>query len=371
LVTIYLLILYVYMFKIVVLWELPKGWVSYLVLGFSILGILSLLLVYPLQNSESEKWIKIYSRWFYRALFPLIILLFVAIGTRVSEYGITENRYFILGLAFWLTGVSIYLLINKLHNIKIIPITLGIIVFLSSFGPWSAFSVSQYSQLKRLTNYLKAYNMLSNGKATKLKAKLSDKDQNELSSIIHYLNDIHGYQSVKHLFTENLDSISKAENNNNLSYKVNSILGINGANSDVNYFYYSVNNDLNNIYNITGYNYLINKNFYFNPQDSLNNKQFFKLEKDSLQVNYLVDSLAFQYQTDKFSVDLKALHLKLKDKYSSNTYNIEDKDVTFIQNGKLIDLKIVIRSFNANYRNDSTDFFVTNLQLWCLVSTKK
>ena len=80
LVAIYLLILYAYGIKIIVQWELPKGWVSWLVNAFSVFGILSLLLIWPIRNDEGNKWISTFSRWFYRALFPLILLLGVAIG---------------------------------------------------------------------------------------------------------------------------------------------------------------------------------------------------------------------------------------------------------------------------------------------------
>src|ERR1035437_3259531 len=147
LVTVYLLILYAYGTKIAIAMELPRGWVSYLVIGFSVAGILSLLLIWPIQKLEENNWIKIFSRWFYRALYPLIILLGLAIFKRVSQYGITENRYFILILALWLAGVATYFLLSKTKNIKVVPISLCAIAFLSSFGPWGAFSVSERSQI--------------------------------------------------------------------------------------------------------------------------------------------------------------------------------------------------------------------------------
>ncbi|MBK8749028.1 MAG: DUF4153 domain-containing protein [Saprospiraceae bacterium] len=68
----YLVILYAYMFKIIVQWSLPKGWVSNLVLCFSIAGILAFLLVYPIREEINSKWVKTYSRVFYFALLPLI-----------------------------------------------------------------------------------------------------------------------------------------------------------------------------------------------------------------------------------------------------------------------------------------------------------
>ena len=136
LVTLYLVILYAYIGKILIEWRLPKGLVSYLVIGYSVAGIFSLLLIYPIRNDEGNKWIHIFSRWFYLALFPLIILLSISIFNRTVEYGITENRYFILVLALWLFSIATYFLNGGKENIKIIPISLAVLALLSSFGPW-------------------------------------------------------------------------------------------------------------------------------------------------------------------------------------------------------------------------------------------
>ncbi|MBP9212729.1 MAG: DUF4153 domain-containing protein, partial [Bacteroidetes bacterium] len=61
----YVVILYLYGGKIILEWDWPKGWVGYLVLGFSITGILSLLLVWPLRNDAAMRWIRTFNRTFY------------------------------------------------------------------------------------------------------------------------------------------------------------------------------------------------------------------------------------------------------------------------------------------------------------------
>ena len=50
----YFLILYAYSFKILVQWELPNGWVSGLVLGFSVAGIFTYLLNYLLPLHDEQ-----------------------------------------------------------------------------------------------------------------------------------------------------------------------------------------------------------------------------------------------------------------------------------------------------------------------------
>jgi hypothetical protein len=207
LVTVYLIILYLYMGKIIIQWNLPVGWVSYLILCFSITGILSLLLIYPIRNFEENRWIKVFSKSFYMALLPLIVLLFVSILTRLFEYGITENRYFVFILACWLTFVSLYFLLSKKKNIKLIPITLCLLCFVTSFGPWGAFAVSERSQMSRLEKLLTENNILVDGKIKIAKEKISEKDEGNISSIMEFLAERHSMNSLQKWFDVSLDTI--------------------------------------------------------------------------------------------------------------------------------------------------------------------
>ena len=100
LVTLYVLILYAYLVKIIAIREWPRGTIGWLVSIVSVVGMLALLLVHPLRNQPGHRWIRLYSRSFYAGLFPLIILLLMAIWRRVSEYGLTEDRYFLIVLSF-------------------------------------------------------------------------------------------------------------------------------------------------------------------------------------------------------------------------------------------------------------------------------
>src|ERR1019366_3951409 len=212
--SIYLLILYAYMFKIIITAQWPVGWVSYLVIGFSIGGILSLLLIYPVRNDENNKWILIFSRFFYFALFPLIILLFLAVKRRVNDYGITEQRYFILILALWLLFIAVYFLLSKSKNIKLIPVSLCILTVAASFGPWGAFNVSLASQENHLKSLLNKYSMLDKGKIVKAKDTIAFKDHKQISSIIDYLVSVHGYKTLQSYFVQNLDSLFNGKQDN-------------------------------------------------------------------------------------------------------------------------------------------------------------
>ena len=180
LMTIYLAILLVYEVKIILAWEFPKGMVSLLILGYAVFGILSLLLIYPIRNKEGFGWIKLFSKFFYLMMIPLVILLVLAIWKRVSDYGITESRYILICLAAWLSMVTIYFLIGKKQNIKFIPASLCVLALLAVYGPQSASSVSLHSQVSRLKKLTES--------------KESDDDR---AGLVRYLVEKHGLSSLQ------------------------------------------------------------------------------------------------------------------------------------------------------------------------------
>ena len=301
LVTLYLLILYSYMFKIIFTQNLPKGWVSYLVLGFSIAGILALLLIHPIRNKEGNTWIKIFSKWFYGALYPLVIMLFVAIGRRITDYGITENRYFIIVLAIWLAGISTYFLFSKVSNIKYVPLTLCIIALLTSFGPWGAFSVSEKSQFAVLENTLNVNGVLKNGKVDPKHKPVSDSAARQITSIVKYFDNMHGYEKFKPWFNENIDSLIADTLRYQRFINVMKLLNIKES-----YNYYRYDDEryegyesfnfysgTEEVKNISGYDYEFNFNAYANG---------YSYEKPNLVKG---DTIAFVFSKDTTSLEIK------------------------------------------------------------------
>lgn len=121
---IYILILYVYLAKIIVTWELPNGWVSWLVSILGIVGYLTISLIHPIYLKGENKPAKLYTLFFPIILLPLLILMFVGIMRRLSDYGITINRLYVLLLNLWLFGVSIHIFLTKTRQVKWIYISL-------------------------------------------------------------------------------------------------------------------------------------------------------------------------------------------------------------------------------------------------------
>ncbi len=201
---VYLVILYAYLVKITIEWSWPKGVVSGLVFGFASIGISAYLLFYPIRDKNENSWIKVAARWFWIVMIPLIVVLQLAIWRRVSEYGITESRYFALGLGVWLAAMAVYFLISKTKNIKVLPASICVVALLTSFGPWGVFRISERSQVGRLEGLLTKNQLLIDGKVQKAQGQISPADAGQISSIVSYLHETHGYEQIQPWFSESL-----------------------------------------------------------------------------------------------------------------------------------------------------------------------
>lgn len=200
-VAIYFLILYAFSAKILVQWELPEGWVGKLVLGFSVAGIFTYLLNYLLVKFDDSMFVKGFRRWFFYVLLPMVALLFVAIGRRISDYGVTEARYVVAIAGVWLFLTSVYFIISKRDNIKFIPVSLAFFALFTVLGPFSSFQVSERNQINRLMATLERNSMLNDGKAVPVADSLSKIDADNIAGSIDYLSQNHKFGKVASIFS--------------------------------------------------------------------------------------------------------------------------------------------------------------------------
>jgi len=171
-VIIYMLILYAYATKVGVAWELPQGWIAKLALSFSIAGLLTFLLNHNLPdistNNNQNKLSKNYKKRFFLILIIPALLIIIAIYRRLSDYGVTENRYIIAIIGVWLCALIAYNLLSSKASIKWIPISLAaVILFGITAGPVGLFGSTITSQTKRLKSYLLSDKVLVNGNINK------------------------------------------------------------------------------------------------------------------------------------------------------------------------------------------------------------
>jgi len=223
---VYLVILYAYIAKIIVNWSWPKGWVSALILGFSVTGLAALLLLWPVREQAENRWGQLVWRRFFIVMIPVVIMLPLAVWRRISEYGVTESRYLLVVLSLYLALLVLYFNLSKTRNIKVIPALLGLFALLISYGPWGAFGISEHSQKQRLEHLLTANGLLSAGEIHKAATVVPDEAALQISSIIGYLHEMHGYGSIQPWFKEKLVKTSEQRTVRLAPGEVTKMLGI-------------------------------------------------------------------------------------------------------------------------------------------------
>jgi hypothetical protein len=369
LVLLYLLILYVYSAKTLFEWDLPKGWVSNLILAFSSLGIFCLLLLYPLQSSKENRWINILSKSFYFAILPLIVFLWVAIGVRVNQYGITEARYYIIVLAAWLAIVAIYFIFSKGKNIKVIPASLFVLCVVASVGPLSAFQISKWSQLNRLEVLLVKNNMLKDGKIVHTKAEVPYQDNVDIHDIIDYIVYHHDIKDLQPFFTTNLESLNKDGNRFLSSESIHDLINVGKVGVqvvDVVDYNRNFSSNPRHSVNIRGYDYAVSFSFEsYNDEglvaqmEELDLEVFFNKEKEFFIVK---GSEEMTISIEKLKQNL--LHLKLN--YSDT---IPEQKLSLLVKGKKYDWKFIIRNIRF-FNNEDKAWNVEGVSGYVLVKKK-
>ena len=137
LLVLYMLTLYVYAAQILFQWKLPVGGVSYMVTASMVMMILLIYITYPIQHLEGNRLFKGVTRLLPVAMLPLLALMTVAIVRRLSDYGITVSRLYLLVFNVWCYAVCLWLIFTRNKRIWIIPTSFAVILLLISVGPQS------------------------------------------------------------------------------------------------------------------------------------------------------------------------------------------------------------------------------------------
>ena len=196
----YMATLYVYAAKILFSWQLPVGWVCYLV-SASMLGMVILIFViFPIQHEQGNSIFKTLTRWLPLAMMPLLVLMSVAIGRRLSDYGITVSRLYVVVFNLWCYAVCIGLLLCRNRRIWWVPASFAALLFLISVGPWSIPNVTEHRLLDEVRNAFTA----SGTKQLPLTGKqydqwlnaVDEKIARSIDSKLYYLQTDYGYNST-------------------------------------------------------------------------------------------------------------------------------------------------------------------------------
>lgn len=141
---IYNVVLYVYVVWIAVRWQLPEGSVSTMV---SVFGAVAMGVAWlrPRLQKRPVEW---YFRWFGVIALPLVVLLWVAVCYRVSQYGLTVDRCLLMGVGLVFTAyclLSLFRLRWLAYGTTALALLLGTVLAVG--GPVSARQLSVRSQL--------------------------------------------------------------------------------------------------------------------------------------------------------------------------------------------------------------------------------
>ena len=185
LIIIYTGVLYIYMTKVLISMHLPKGLISHLVLWYTAFSVAVMILITPF--IQKDKFFENFKKYFPYFSIPLIFASLFAVFQRTYQYGITENRYYVLISIFWLLFCMI-LYIRKM-NITGIFISLIACLVISVYTPLSAKNVSNFSQSQRLKRMLVKYGALKDGKISKITQKLNNSEGSQIYTTLQYISD--------------------------------------------------------------------------------------------------------------------------------------------------------------------------------------
>ena len=291
LITIYTGILYIYFGKMLITKSWPQGLVSHLILWYTIFSLFIMIMVTPMR--EKDLVAKIFKNYFPFVSVPLLILSIVSISKRISQYGVTELRYFIVLLGIWL----IFCMVSSIFKarLSVILISLIAVVYISVFSPINNRRITIMSQNKRLERILIKYGLLKDGKLVK-NSGLNENQKYEITDVLNYILGIRDKKDgVRNLYPfgkEDGEPYKKIE-------EFEKEIGIDDSWYKYKYSaseYFTVfvinenmlNNQNNNIEEVKGYEYIISGldgyNFQENSVKEYYGKYPVKISKNNISV---------------------------------------------------------------------------------------
>ncbi|WP_295053057.1 DUF4153 domain-containing protein [uncultured Fibrobacter sp.] len=182
-ISLYIILLYAYIAKIIIQWEMPKGMVSYLVSASMLLMLLRVTLTLPERINPKPSFEKTLLKILPAACIPLVILMSVGIMRRISDYGISEDRYYIAAVNIFYYIIIAILLIDKIKcKSRVIAIVFCSMFLILTNGPLSALNVTHRIWMESIETALaeQGYN----------KFPLNDEDSREFINRLEAKNNI-------------------------------------------------------------------------------------------------------------------------------------------------------------------------------------
>ena len=359
LIIIYTGVLYIYMAKVLISMHLPKGLISHLVLWYTAFSVAVMILITPF--TQKDKFFENFKKYFPYFSIPLIFASLFAVFQRTYQYGITENRYYVLISIFWLLFCMI-LYIRKM-NITGILISLITCLVISVYTPLSSKNVSNFSQSQRLKRMLVKYGALKDGKISKITQKLNNSEGSQIYTTIQYISDNStiaklNFKNEKGEVYSTLGDLEKGldvkESWKDYSYRSDD----EGNYEERKVITYKVKNIENSeiISDIAGYDNLIYYRNVYNDdsinQENESEKYKIILKNKTITINSKdgAELAKINYEDAVKQIAFKLRTVKLPDT-NDTVYEVPQKDLEYIGTIGKINYKISLRSINDEIIN--------------------
>lgn len=208
-VIIYTVILYTYFIKIVFEWDLPKGGVAWMVMGFVTVALIGRVA----QSILSQR----YYDWFYNRFtliaIPPLIMYWIGSIYRIRLYSFTESRFYLMVAGVLMTLFVLMLWKERTRRYQLMALIFGAAIILFTYIPGiSAKSIGLSCQKQRLTLLISEMK-LTDPKTGKLNDEIEDmrrikqdsllcEQYKDVTSVIDYVRKEMGTDEFKKQYGE-------------------------------------------------------------------------------------------------------------------------------------------------------------------------
>jgi hypothetical protein len=355
LLSIYTIILYAYFIRLVIIKEFPINMLGNLVVWYGLLSVIILFFINRIK--KSNEYIKGFYKYFPVIIILPLVMLFVAIGGRISDFGITPSRYFVVISGLWVFGNMLYLFFSKNFKSKILVISAIFVLLISSYGPQSAFSLSIKNQNNRFENVLTELNMLKDRHIIS-RNDLTDNEERSINEFIQYFERYHSFDKVK-VLPENFE-YEDMETIFGFKYYYYYNRGNDRGTKNISYYY----EFRSMLINIKDYDYLldveftISEDFIYESDDVVT-----KYNKNDNSLKIIIDG------NEVANVDV----IEFMKNYNEMRNGIEPNsidDVTVNMNLDEIDLMFIISNMYYEVLNQNNEINDGNLDFKILIKIK-
>lgn len=221
-----IVILYGYIGKLLVNWSFSSDNINWFALVASAFFVFFTITVE--QYKEDNKLASLFIKFGGYIIIPIILIQFLAMYIRLSDYGLTFSSYVTIVLSVLAFLFSIVSLIKGGQYSKHMLLVIMCATLLLTITPLNAIDVPLRNQTSRLVNVLNKYDMIQSGKIVQ-NSKVSDKDKIKITDSYQYITSSSGHlpsllsgkaknKSFSELFGFDMEHNEQFQNEKNVYY---------------------------------------------------------------------------------------------------------------------------------------------------------